>query len=57
MTIKRFFILIANWILIISAPLWAGFFLWFFFLKDAYDYDLVERDVVLGKEFLFEGMF
>lgn len=57
MTIKRFFILIANWILIISAPLWAGFLFWIYFIKDAYEHDLNERDVVLGKEFIFKDMF
>lgn len=57
MTIKRLFILIANWILIISAPLWAGFLFWIYFIKDAYEHDLNERDVVLGKEFIFKDMF
>lgn len=57
MTTKRFFILIANWILIISVPLWAGFLFWIYFIKDVYEYDLNERNVVLGKEFIFKDMF
>lgn len=49
---KRFFLFIVNWLLLLSTPLWAGFFILGLIVYDAIKGHVGARAILTGKEFI-----
>lgn len=47
---KRFLVGASNWLLIIGAPLWIGFYAWYIFLKEGVDEDILSGKVSFFSE-------